>query len=529
MTSEGPHRPGQEPDEAPPGGGGPAPYGDRPTQQDNGYGASAPDLGWLRHHPPARTRPHQRGRTSRATRGAAPRRPVRRKPCPATGTSPPAASSPGHPRETSRSSRPRVGRRPVRPHRRGQPGRTATRPRPPGPPSPPLRTPRSRQSGRRTSRPPASPTAPTVNHRQANRTGPPASRAGPAVRPARASPTRQRPAAGAVSSPTGPACPAATIRPRLVLDVLEPVRRAAPVPYRRRPKRHARHPAVGARRGVGSAGRGARRTPNQHRARSGSVRRSGLSAGTRTGHLPGQHGAVAAAGAASAGCQPGRHAARGLRAAPAVQRRPRPAVLSRQAPPCRPVHVGSCPRPTTRFARPVRPRHNHRVYGAGPHRAHRGAGTGARRAAAGAPLRPGSGSVRRGPGRGARPVRPLRRRRLHSVLRRRAASQPAGVRCAGNDPFGGRPSARVAPTAPPSGPSRAASTIRRTLRRRSPHRRGARVRAADRARRSRAASTPSSRSPNRLRKPRHRRYATDGYSPRYWSPPCSSWPFRSAC
>ncbi|WP_341718348.1 hypothetical protein QQG74_00600 [Micromonospora sp. FIMYZ51] len=47
MTSEGPHRPGQEPDEVPPGGGGPAPYGDRPAQQDSGYGApTAPDLGW---------------------------------------------------------------------------------------------------------------------------------------------------------------------------------------------------------------------------------------------------------------------------------------------------------------------------------------------------------------------------------------------------------------------------------------------------------------------------------------------------
>ncbi|GIJ33647.1 hypothetical protein ACIBQ2_20060 [Micromonospora sediminimaris] len=54
MTSEGPHRPGQEPDEVPPGGGGSAPYGDRPAQQDNGYGASAPDLGWA---PPPPARP----------------------------------------------------------------------------------------------------------------------------------------------------------------------------------------------------------------------------------------------------------------------------------------------------------------------------------------------------------------------------------------------------------------------------------------------------------------------------------------
>ncbi|GIJ41369.1 LppU/SCO3897 family protein [Micromonospora andamanensis] len=56
MTSEGPHRPGQEPDEVPPGGGGPAPYGDRPAQPDNGYGASAPDLGWAP-PPPARPDP----------------------------------------------------------------------------------------------------------------------------------------------------------------------------------------------------------------------------------------------------------------------------------------------------------------------------------------------------------------------------------------------------------------------------------------------------------------------------------------
>lgn len=45
MTSEAPHRPGQEPGEVSPGAGGPAPYGDRPAQQDNGY-PGAPDLGW---------------------------------------------------------------------------------------------------------------------------------------------------------------------------------------------------------------------------------------------------------------------------------------------------------------------------------------------------------------------------------------------------------------------------------------------------------------------------------------------------
>ncbi|MEV6691199.1 hypothetical protein AB0M35_06985 [Micromonospora sp. NPDC051196] len=56
MTSEGPHHPGHEPDEVPPGGGGSAPYGDRPVQQDNGYGAPAPDLGWAP-PPPARPDP----------------------------------------------------------------------------------------------------------------------------------------------------------------------------------------------------------------------------------------------------------------------------------------------------------------------------------------------------------------------------------------------------------------------------------------------------------------------------------------
>ncbi|WP_433284230.1 LppU/SCO3897 family protein [Micromonospora sp. CA-244673] len=55
MTSEAPHRPGQEPGEVSPGAGGPVPYGDRPAQQDNGYGA--PDLGWA--PPPPAGRPAQ--------------------------------------------------------------------------------------------------------------------------------------------------------------------------------------------------------------------------------------------------------------------------------------------------------------------------------------------------------------------------------------------------------------------------------------------------------------------------------------
>ncbi|MDT0527702.1 hypothetical protein RM555_01720 [Micromonospora sp. DSM 115977] len=56
MTSEGTHHPGQQPDEVSPGAGGPAPYGDRPAQQDNGYGAGAPDLGWA--PPPPSERPN---------------------------------------------------------------------------------------------------------------------------------------------------------------------------------------------------------------------------------------------------------------------------------------------------------------------------------------------------------------------------------------------------------------------------------------------------------------------------------------
>ncbi|WP_371408172.1 hypothetical protein OG423_17670 [Micromonospora zamorensis] len=55
MTSEGPHRPGQEPDEVSPGAGGPAPYGDRPAQPDNSHNAAGPDLGWA---PPPPTRPN---------------------------------------------------------------------------------------------------------------------------------------------------------------------------------------------------------------------------------------------------------------------------------------------------------------------------------------------------------------------------------------------------------------------------------------------------------------------------------------
>ncbi|MGC4855998.1 LppU/SCO3897 family protein [Micromonospora sp. DT4] len=57
MTSEGPHRTGQEPDEVSPGAGGPAPYGDRPAQPDNSYDAAGPDLGWAPPPPPARPNP----------------------------------------------------------------------------------------------------------------------------------------------------------------------------------------------------------------------------------------------------------------------------------------------------------------------------------------------------------------------------------------------------------------------------------------------------------------------------------------
>ncbi|MGK5522652.1 LppU/SCO3897 family protein [Micromonospora sp. URMC 107] len=57
MTSEGTHHPGQQPDEVSPGAGGPAPYGDRPAPQDNGYGAGAPDLGWAPPPPSGRPNP----------------------------------------------------------------------------------------------------------------------------------------------------------------------------------------------------------------------------------------------------------------------------------------------------------------------------------------------------------------------------------------------------------------------------------------------------------------------------------------
>ncbi|MGC4879485.1 LppU/SCO3897 family protein [Micromonospora sp. DT43] len=64
MTSEGPHRPGQEPDEVSPGAGGPASYGDRPAQPDNGYDAAGPDLGWA---PPPPARPNSSATPAWAT------------------------------------------------------------------------------------------------------------------------------------------------------------------------------------------------------------------------------------------------------------------------------------------------------------------------------------------------------------------------------------------------------------------------------------------------------------------------------
>ncbi|MFG1675231.1 hypothetical protein [Micromonospora sp. NPDC049282] len=56
MTSEAPHRPGQEPGEVSPGTGGPVPYGDQPAQQDNGYNGT-PDLGWAPPPPAGRPAP----------------------------------------------------------------------------------------------------------------------------------------------------------------------------------------------------------------------------------------------------------------------------------------------------------------------------------------------------------------------------------------------------------------------------------------------------------------------------------------
>ncbi|NIL59986.1 hypothetical protein HCB18_26585, partial [Salinispora arenicola] len=55
MTSEGTHHPGQQPEEASPGAGGPTPYGDRPAKQDDGYAPGQPDLGWAPPPPPQPT------------------------------------------------------------------------------------------------------------------------------------------------------------------------------------------------------------------------------------------------------------------------------------------------------------------------------------------------------------------------------------------------------------------------------------------------------------------------------------------
>ncbi|MEU7617079.1 hypothetical protein AB0B27_13430 [Micromonospora rifamycinica] len=105
MTSEGQHRPGQEPDEVPPGSGGPASYGDRQPQQDPGYGTPAtPDLGWAPPPPTGRAEPAGQSWTPPAQPAAwggqqAPRQsePTEAWTPPAGATSPAWAGQPGQP------------------------------------------------------------------------------------------------------------------------------------------------------------------------------------------------------------------------------------------------------------------------------------------------------------------------------------------------------------------------------------------------------------------------------------------------
>ncbi|MEU1884315.1 hypothetical protein ABZ491_02375 [Micromonospora rifamycinica] len=105
MTSEGQHRPGQEPDEVPPGSGGPASYGDRQPQQDPGYGVPAtPDLGWAPPPPTARAEPNGPSWSPPAQPAAwgSPQAPRQSEPTeawtpPAGATSPAWAGHPGQP------------------------------------------------------------------------------------------------------------------------------------------------------------------------------------------------------------------------------------------------------------------------------------------------------------------------------------------------------------------------------------------------------------------------------------------------
>ena len=170
MTSEAPHRPGQEPGEVSPGAGGPAPYGDHPAQLDNGYPPTPPTSVWRRpRQPGGRASPPPpgpgNGRQSSAPAWTQPRRPApelrlgRRSGAAAdrTGRRVARPSPPGPPREQAgpawAAANPPAGAGPARV------GATRpSRPAPAGPPrrgsSPPGRRPPSRAPGVRRRCPP---------------------------------------------------------------------------------------------------------------------------------------------------------------------------------------------------------------------------------------------------------------------------------------------------------------------------------------------------------------------------------------
>ena len=264
MTSEGPHRPGQEPDEVSPGAGGPAPYGDRPAQPDNGHNAAGPDLGWAP-PPPTRAQPVDASMgdpvraasrpppgvpplpRSPATRRSPPGRPAarasRRSSSPAPGPAttahrPPRSLPPGR-----RSSR--AGRRPSRahPHQTGlrtplsspsgcrpsrprEAPRRCLRPPLPGLPRKTRPEPEAGVGRRRPTRPPVTGTAPSRSSPRCRRpvAGPaalsrttrPATAVGPPATPPRATTSRCGRRLSSIAAGLGPTCRTdRAARPRL--------------------------------------------------------------------------------------------------------------------------------------------------------------------------------------------------------------------------------------------------------------------------------------------------------------------------
>ena len=128
MTSEGPHHPGQEPDEVSPGAGGPAPYGDRPAQQDNGYDAAAPRPGLGT--PTAGAAQHRRRRPGRPAEQPPPPPGVPPQPPQHSDPAQPAwAAGGGASEPPPAAARPLARRRPAhRPPRSPPPGWRSSRP-----------------------------------------------------------------------------------------------------------------------------------------------------------------------------------------------------------------------------------------------------------------------------------------------------------------------------------------------------------------------------------------------------------------